>query len=291
MGSILRDLKQAEDDGFTFFNVFRKRPIVSTAANIWLDLSMSPGNPVPNYYIGAQNKFTPMFNSLNDGIPHGANVGPKKKFVTLLGMQCDNAAALPLNFMMLDYIGFYAFCDESITDPQPMDNSTPLPRHADGRSVQIMPVVVGAQTGFPNQFVVKYTNDKGVSGRVTPPHVMTSQATNGTILSSAQALANSRAPFMALQDGDTGVRQVEEVTFLGTGDVGLVTFVLAKTIMRHIIRGIDAPVEQTPFFDASELPTIFDDAYVNFIVNPFGSLSGVSIYGYMKTTWMTNNAN
>jgi hypothetical protein len=46
----ISDLVAAEDEGRTFFSAWRKTPTQTTGAGIWFDLSMSPGNPVPNYY-------------------------------------------------------------------------------------------------------------------------------------------------------------------------------------------------------------------------------------------------
>jgi hypothetical protein len=285
MASVLKQIADAEREGFTFFSAWRKAPTQPTTGNIWFDLSMSPGNPVPNYYIGTSGVFTPLAQSTDGGISHGGNVWPKKKHVSHFSAQTSAGIPVPINFLMLDYLGFYPFIDESVLDPQLLDNTRPLPRHKTGKGVQMMPVVVAGQSGG-QLFTVNYTNDQGVSGRVTPPHVMGTQAVNGTILSSAGAAPNSRGPFMALQEGDTGVLRADSIQFLGTGDIGLIALVLVKQIMGHSIRGIDAPVEKTPIIDAGELPEIVDDAYLNLISLPFGSLQAAPLIGTIKTTWI-----
>lgn len=273
----------AESNGQTFFATWRKQPTQATGANIWFDLSMSPGNPVPNYYIGAVGKFTPLAQSTDGGIPHGGNVSPAKKFLRVFEAQTSLATAVPLPLILCDYLGFYPFLDESNLDDQPLDNTVAVPRLPAG-GVEIMPVVVAGQTGGQT-FRVTYVNSNGVAGRVTPPHVIGTQAVNGTILSSGGAIANSRAPFMALQDGDTGVAYVTSIQFLGTGDIGLIALALVNPIVRHSIRGIDAPVEQDFFMDSSQLPIIADDAYLNLVSLPGGTLSGAPIHGYIKTLW------
>ncbi len=279
-----RTIVDAERDGFTFFSGWRKQPTQTTGANVWFDLSMSPGNPVPNYYIGAAGKFTPLAQSTDGGIPHGGNVAPKQKFLRLFEAQTSAAGAVPLPLVILDYLGFYPFLDESILGEQFLDNTVPVPRYPLGEGVQMMPVVVAGHTGG-QRFRVSYTNSQGVSGRVTPEHVMGTQVVNGTVISSAGSVYGSRGPFMALQEGDTGVRTVDSITFLGTGDIGLISLALVKQIATHSIRGVDAPVEQDFYMTSSQLPVIKDDAYLNLLALPAGSLSAAPIYGYLKTLW------
>jgi hypothetical protein len=283
-----RRMAEAEDAGQYLFASFRKQPTQTTGAGIWFDLSMSPGNPAPNYYIGSPNVFVPMKQSTDGGLRHGGNVNSigKKKFLRKLMALTPTAAATPLPMKLMDYIGFYGFIDESVLDEQFLDNTTPLPRHADGRGVQIMPIVVAGQTGGQT-FTVNYTNQDGVAGRITLPVTMSTQFVNGTVLHSVQAaLANeNNGPFLPLQSGDTGVRSIESVTIGGIGDVGLFSLVLVKPIASLSLRGIDAPTEIDYLTDMASIPEIEDDAYLNFIALPNGTLSGAPIHGIIETSW------
>jgi len=278
-------IADAERDGYTFFSGWRKQPTQTTAAGIWFDLSMSPGNPVPNYYIGPSGVFTPLKYSTDGGIPHGQSVAPKVKFLRTFEIQSATATATPLPVKILDYLGFYAFIDESVTDEQFMTNSVAVPRYPNGAGVMMMPVVVAGHIGG-GTFFVRYTNQDGVAGRQTPQHLMGTQIVNGTIITSAGAANNSRAPFMALQEGDTGVRTVDSVVFGGTGDIGLISIALVKVIAETYIRGIDAPHERDFSTDMGSLPIIKDDAYLNLLALPSGTLSGAPIMGYIKTIWV-----
>ena len=280
-----REIADAEQDGFTFLSGWRKQPTQTTGAGVWFDLSMSPGNPRPNNYIGPSGVFTPMSQSSDGGIPHGGNVAPKKKMLRVFEAQTATAGAVPLTLHLLDYLGFYSFIDESDTDEQFLDNTAGLSRYTDGNGVRIMPVVVAPQVGGSAGFVVTYTNSDGVAGRKTPRHIIGTQAINGTIASSGGSVADSRAPFMALQAGDTGVRLIESIQFDGVGDIGLLALVLVKPIAKHYIRGVDAPSERDYFTDDSALPIIQDDAYLNLLSLPAGNLSGAPIFGYIKTLW------
>lgn len=283
-----RQVSDAQDAGRYLYASFRKQATQTTASGVWFDLSMSPGNPAPNYYIGSPNVFVPLKQSSDGGIRHGGPVGQAgfKKYLRKLMALTPTASATPLSCKLLDYIGFYGFVDESVLDEQPLDNTTPLPRYQDGAGVQLMPVVVAGQTGG-QPFTVKYTNQDGVSDRITQSHVMSTQFVNGTILHSMQANAAypNNGPFLSLQAGDSGVRSVESVTIGGVGDVGLFALVLVKPLATFSLYGIDAPTEVDYLTDMASMPEIKDDAYLNLIALPNGTLSGAPIHGVIETTW------
>jgi hypothetical protein len=267
---------------------WRKQPTQATGGGIWFDLSMSPGNPSPNYYIGVPNVFTLMKQSTDGGIPHCSNLATATEHIHRITMLTVTAAAVPLPVYFLDYLGFYPFVDESVVDEQFMDNTVAITRYTNGKGVRIMPLVVAGHSGVAGvNFTVKYTNAAGVTGRITQNHTLSSQVVNGTVASSATTAANgySCAPFMALQTGDDGVRAIESVTFQGAGDVGLIAFVLVKPLATLVIRGIDAPVEMEYFKDMNTAPQIIQDAYINAICYPSGSLSGAPIHGLFETAW------
>jgi hypothetical protein len=285
----LRELTDAQDAGQYLYASWRKQATQTTGAGIWFDLSMSPGNPAPNYYIGSPNVFTPLKQSTDGGLRHGGNVNAlgKKKFLRKLMAQTVTTTAVPLSCVLMDYIGFYPFIDESVLDEQFMDNTVAPTRYADGRGVQLMPVVVAGQTGGQT-FTVNYTNSDGVAGRITPAVTMSTQFVNGTILHSIQgnnaAYANN-GPFLPLQTGDSGVQSVQSVTIGGIGDVGLFSLVMVKPLATFSLFGIDAPTEVDYWQDMASMPEILDDAYLNLVSLPNGTLSGAPINGILETTF------
>ena len=283
-----RQLADAVDAGRYLYASFRKQATQTTGAGIWFDLSMSPGNPAPNYYIGSPNVFVPLKQSTDGGLRHGGgvNAAGQKKFLRKLMALTPTSTAAPLACKLLDYVGFYGFIDESVLDEQAMDNTTPLPRHVTGTGVQMMPVVVAGQTGGQT-FTVNYTNQDGIAGRITPTVTMSTQFVNGTILHSlgAGAAYANNGPFLPLQTGDSGVRSVQSVTIGGVGDVGLFALVLVKPLATFSLFGIDAATEVDYFTDMAAMPEIVDDAYLNFIALPNGTLSGAPIHGVIETTW------
>lgn len=287
----LREVIEAETDGRYLYASFRKQPTQTTASGVWFDLSMSPGNPAPNYYIGSPGIFTLLRQSTDGGLRHGGNVAAlgRKKYLRKLMALTPTAAAAPCTLVLLDYLGFYPFIDESITDEQPMDNTQTITRYTDGKGVQMMPIVVAAHSGAPIQFFVKYTNQDGVADRISQTVTMGTQLVNGTVLHSfagGNATYNNSGPFIPLQIGDSGVRSVEAVQILGIGDVGLFSLAFVKPLATLDMRGIDAPTEIDFFTDCGgSMPEIQDDAYLNFISLPVGTLSGAPFHGVIETTY------
>ena len=126
----IRALVDSEIEGRSFFATWRKTATQTTGAGIWFDLSMSPGNPVPNYYAASPNVSIALSQSVDGGIAHGGEVshlGYKKHLKTFMAMT-QTATAVPLPMILCDYLLFYPFVDMSITDEQPMTNTVPLQR-------------------------------------------------------------------------------------------------------------------------------------------------------------------
>lgn len=283
----VKQFVDAELEGRRFFATWRKTPTQTTGSGIWFDLSMSPGNPVPNYYAAAPNIAVPLAQSTDGGIAHGGNVTQLgyTKYLKSFTAMTTTATAVPLPMLLCDYLMYYPFVDMSITDYQPLTTNITLPRYPTGAGVQIMAVEVAGQSGIGNpQFQVQYTNQDGVSGRLTRPVACNTQVVNGTIINTAPNTAGCNSPFLPLQTGDTGVRLIEGIQFY-TADVGLISLVLVEVIDDHIIRTIDAPAERNCLTDFSALPAIADDAYLNLIVCPNGTLSGAPIHGTIETIW------
>lgn len=286
----LNSVKQFVDAdlaGQSFFATWRKTATQTTGSGIWFDLSMSPGNPVPNYYAAAPNIAIALSQSSDGGIAHGGNVESLgyKKYLKTFGAMTTTATAVPLPLILCDYLMFYPFIDMSVTDYQPMTTNIALPRYPTGAGVQIMAVEVAGQLGSGNPvFQVQYTNQDGIEGQLTRPVSCNTQVVNGTIINTAPNTAGCNSPFLPLQSGDTGVQKIEGITFF-TADIGLISLVLVKQVENHLIRTIDAPAERNCFTDFSSMPVIADDAYLNVIALPNGSLSGAPIHGYINTIW------
>lgn len=278
------DIAESDIEGRSTIYTWRKSPSQVTTAGIWFDLSMSPGNPVPQYYANTPLAAVVLRQSVDGGMAHGGNVSPSQKILREVMAMTTTATGLPMPMILMDYLLFYPFIDEGTIDEQPLTNTASLTRYTDGDGVQIMAVSVAGRTGGQT-FSVKYCNQDGVEDRVTSTVLQNTAAANGSIVTTATASNGAAGPFIPLQAGDTGVRYIQSVTMNGP-DVGLFTLVLVKPLLQMQIRGIDAPVEVDPFLmKGTSLPVIQDDAYLNFIALPKGSLAATAIHGTIKTVW------
>ncbi len=279
----LVDAHLAGNERYTFF---RKAPAVVTVAGVWFDYSMAPGNPAPQYYAAAPLVAQTLSRSGDGGIQHGGNVSPSTKYLRRVMAMAVTAAGVPQRLHLLDYLMFYPFVDMGTADEQALDNTQTLTRYADGDGVQIMAVLVAPHGLVGDTFFVTYTNQDGTAGRVTPLHTMTTGAAiNGTILTTQTAGTGRFGPFLALQAGDTGVQSIQAVQCTAGTDVGLFTLVLVKPLADMTVREITAPTERDFYLETNRMPVIEDDAYLNFITCPNGSLTGIPLNGDALFVW------
>jgi hypothetical protein len=278
-----KELINAELDGKTCRYVWHKVPNQTVSTGIWFDLSMSPGMPAPQYYASTPLKATVLSYSSDKGIYHGSDVSPATKYLKLTTCGTATSTATPLPMILLDYLMFYPFCDDGTTDEQFMDNTNALTRYTDGEGVQVMAISQGARTGG-QYFYFTYTNQDGVGGRISKTVRENSATANGSTVTTNLAFPGACGAFIPLQDGDTGVRSIESVKMLDV-DVGLFALVLVKPLAYTCIREITAPNETNYFTQKMVLPEIKPDAYLNWLVQPVGSISGAAIRGDLQVIW------
>lgn len=279
-----RQLIKAELDGKSRRYTWRKTPSQTTTAGLWFDLSMSPGMPPPKYWFDATPLIAKQASQSSDGgLFHGANVSPADKYLRLITSKANVATALPLTLYLCDYLLYYPSIDEGTTDAQLMDNTVTIPRYTTGEGVQAVAISVAGRTGG-QQFSFTYTNSAGISGRQGQTVTQNTSTAIGTVVSSATATQNSANPFLGLQAGDSGIRSIDSVTMLGL-DVGLFSIVLVKPIAQTTIKEITAPFEKDLLIYSQSLPKIYDDAFLNFLCLPQGSLAATLLDGDIKVIW------
>lgn len=276
MYNSIKDIVDSEISGKYRVFSWRKSPTQANTTGYWFDISMSPGNPVPIYYASTPLEAVQLKQSTHGGLYHGSGDGILKKFSTMI----NGASGLPMPMIICDYLMYYPFIDDGILDDQILINNVSLPRYSDGKGVQVMAVSVAARTGG-SQFYFTYTNQDGVSNRISKTVTQNSITAIGTIVNSA-TITNTSGPFIGLQDGDTGVRSIESVTML-TGDVGLFTLVLVKPLLTTQLLETTSPTEEEPFIEKSSLPKIYDDAFLSFICLPSNAINVSKFLGTIET--------
>ncbi len=289
------EVVDAELSGKSRQYIWRKIPSQTTTIGIWFDMSMSPGMPTPKYWFDAAPLTAKaVYQSTDGGFYHGPNVAPSNKYIRSITTQAVSTSttnAAPLNAILCDYLLYYPSIDDGTTDEQVMDNTVTLPRYTDGKGVQMIAVTTGARTGGQT-FSVKYTNQDGVTGKVTPNITQNTSTALGTITGSDRAIANASNPFIPLADGDSGVRVVESVTMNGV-DVGLFSIVLVKPLLQTSFTEsgistsgtVSTPYEKDFLVPTLDMPIIKDDAFLNFIVLPQASVATTQFRGDIKVIW------
>jgi hypothetical protein len=149
----------------------------------------------------------------------------------------------------------------------------------------MMAVSVAGNSGTLPSFNVSYTNSDGVAGRTSRTMQLNAATANGSIITSTVGSAISSGPFIGLQSGDQGVRSVESVTFTSGTDVGLFALVLVKPLITSSLLEQTAPAEIVPIANQSQVPRIYDDAFLSLLTLPQGSIFNLSFFGEIETTW------
>lgn len=279
-----KEMVEAEIEGRMRNYAWRKTPTQTTTAGYWFDLAMSPGIPVPKYWFDSTPGVAKSISQSGDGgFFHGANVSPYTKYARQITTRTAGSTGTPIHMKFCDYLLYYPSVDDSITNPQVLDNTVTLPRYEDGAGVQCIAVSVAGRTGG-QQFYFTYTNSDGVSGRVSQTVTQNSASAIGTIQCGNTSAAIAATPFVGLQLGDTGIRSIESVTMLGA-DVGLMTLILVKPLFDTTIKELGTPYEKDLYLGDSGIPEIKDDAFVNAVVCPNGTLAAGLFFGDFKVIW------
>lgn len=275
------------ESGNTQISNFRKVITYAGTANLWSDISMSSGNPRPNFYAA-----TPLAASTlngNYGIYHGQNVSPSTKHLARITLSNNITTSTNVyNFILADYLMYYPFIDGDSTDLQDLDNtSATLPRYTDGVGVYAMLVAQGSYTG--GQLVtITYTNSDGVSGRVTQPFLVNTAGITATVLSSVTGATASQVygwPFLPLVGKDKGIRSVQDITF--SAPIGGVhAIVLVRPIANLTTYGVANTTEKEFLLDTANVPRIYDGAYLNLLfMSSIAAAATNTLNGTIETVW------
>lgn len=284
MSLYISDIASAYENGQTLYRSWSKAPTQATSSGIWFDLSMSPGNPPAQYYFATPLIAAPLARSTDGGLDHGPNVSPSKKYLHKILVQTVLATAVPLTLELMDYLMFYPGIAMDV-GVQTLTTGITLPRYPTGAGVMMMAIEQNPYVGSA-RFAVTYTNQNGIAGRVTPTFTCNTQTVAGTVATSASTQAGACGRFLALQQGDSGVRSIDSIEFFSS-DVGLLALVLVYPLATIQISEVNSPCEYDLLRDFSILPRIEDDAYLNFIALPVGTLASAQILGSLTTLWST----
>jgi hypothetical protein len=269
------------DEGRVYNTTFRKVPSQASTAGWWVDLSMAPGFPVPNYY--ASNPLESAILNSNKGIYHSDDKAPSSKHLAEMQLVTPTAALLG-TYTLQDYVLFYPFVDTDTTGLQPFENTVSLPRYSTGDGVQAMAVAQSPTTGG-GSFYFTYYNQNGVLQTSPTQLYSTTAAQAATLVTSQQAIADGVGPYLRLATGDTGIRSMDSWVNVSSSGPANIAIVLVKPILTMTIQEIGATVQQTLVSQLPGPPRIYDDAYLGLICNCAASVAAGTLTGTATFLW------
>lgn len=274
------DAERCYTEGRFQESAFRKVPALASTPGIWTDLSGSPGNPRPNYYVGAAGESTLLNGTY--GLFHGGNVSPLRKILHKILIQSVSAGHAPANYRILDYLMFYPLIDMDETGRVDLTNSVSLPRFSDGIGVEAMIVATNPYIGGA-QFYINYTNtlDQDVDSRLETSNTGT---IIGSIVSSGAPTTIGSGPFIRRAADCHGIKKINSINFLAPNG-GLAALVLVKPIVDFMINEVTAPVEFDFITMRKSMPPIEDGAYVNLIGCSGASWAASPVAGSINFIW------
>lgn len=276
----VRQLEQCYREGRYWQSSFRKVPAIASSAGVWSDLSGSPGNPKPNYFIGTELSASPFDGTW--GMYHGGNVSPYNKYLHKILVQSVSAGHAPAEYKILDYLMFYPLIDMDSTDEQLLTNTYTLPRYENGLGVEAMLIATNPYLGSA-QFYITYTSYDDVQYQ---SNIETSNTATliGAIVHSGMPTVTGSGPFIRRNQMCRGIKRVDSITFLAPNG-GIAALVLVKPLTTFMINEITAPCEYDFLSMKNSLPLILDGAYINMIGSSGSSWAAAPINGLMTSIW------
>jgi hypothetical protein len=288
----------AVDSGKTHVVTFRKTVAsAATVANDFIDYTYFAGNPPANFYASSPLEAAYVESVRGIQVPV-LDDGSKQFLKSITAMSAASSATNTTNqnqrHMLADYLLYYPFIDtDAVGEQQDMVQSVSLPtRYTSG---QVMCVAQSASSTV-GQFTITYTNQDGVSGRVSQNTFTKVVAGGGTLVSSTTSAVAGSQPFVELQTGDSGVQSIESVTFTAAGG-GLMALVIVKPLF-HFLTTQEARRTTTGNLDSFGSATYYEtvlqrnpveikpNAVLGVIgLGNAGSLASSALVGALQTVW------
>ncbi len=288
----------ADFDGRTWVTGFRKMIASATTPTAGLvDMTYYAGSPPANFYASAP--YVSAYLESNKGIYVPTVGGGQTQHLKSLMVMSNAASATGTTnqrqrLILADYLMYYPFIDsDAVGEEQLMENTVTLPRYQSGQVV----AVAQAAASAVGQFTINYTNQDGVAGRISQDTFTLSTLAGGGQVASTALSANGYHPYIALQNGDLGVRSIESVTFTAAGG-GLLALVIVKPIFTGYVtqecrRTTSGNLESYGAADKFDMlihqmgcPEIKDGAVLGIFAQGYaGSLASSTLIGTLETVW------
>lgn len=232
--------------------LLQKTLVAAQTAGTWSQLFTSAGSVPAATFGGTEATFTATDNTWSEGaIPIGDQSGTTTKHLLSAGASLIAAAGAPWFVQLIDLVGYAKLSTTNVsTTGTKTITMTPIAataanvdRYPNGEGLRLAVAAIATMGANAPTMQVAYKNTGGVSHNTLAGAVSTASAPNGQILHSGNA-ANKYGPFLPLAAGDTGVSDIESLTWGGTAHAsGTVAILLCKPL------GMPIPVPATGLFN------------------------------------------
>lgn len=292
----------SQDDLITQLTVNGKGDTVTTTktlnaaqtAGTWTLLAGMAGYPPAATFTGADLTYVPTDDTWSEGtIYTGGNVSTATKHFLTAGGCAVAAAGAPWYIMAIDLVGFVPLSGANVSSTGPKTVTMTAigsgagtgDRYAAGAGLRMFVAVDTIMGVNAPTCIVAYKNTAGVSHNTT---TFTSTASLGVgQLLNTGAAANKYNPFLPLAAGDTGVSDIETLTWAGTAHAsGTVIIGLCKPLWT-------LPLPATGLYSKMDLVNAFpsmrqikDGANIQFLLFQTGATTSAGTvnvdfdYGY-----------
>lgn len=279
----LSDVIAAFDEGRWHHQRIIKGSGVAHAA-VWADWTFSSGQPAYDAHVGTPLTFTPCVAQRNQAVYFPPIPEGMERYLSsvTLGVTQSTFGGYG-GAMVFDLIGYYPLIDGDSTDPQDMDNSTLMPRYADGKgvvAVMVNHVSPGAQNGLTT---IEYlsTDDAPRSATVNIP--MNGVGTVVTGHNPNAATSDQGAYALPLPGGVKAITRITHSVPPG----GLYCIYLLQPLCTVAIGDQSMAVEKEFILrDGMRMPRILDGAWIGIMTrNALSAARTVSVFGNMTFIW------
>lgn len=233
----------------------------STSTNrLWYSTWIADGTPTTGSYgaVGLANGR--VCNQSTSGAINFATASIGKQLYLLNCFIVTNTASSVLSFnTLVDRISDCTVLHSSSTGTITGLDATSRLGSTGGRGdgAQIFIEVQSTFSAASNSFQIQYTNQNGVSGRLTPVFSTVAARGNGNCATNSL--------YIPLQVGDTGVRSIQAITQSPGTATGQMTICLVKQLYENNIPIIGVGVSKDTITDIHQLPIIYNDACLMFM--------------------------
>jgi hypothetical protein len=269
----------------------------TASTTVGIDLASSPGSyGSVNLFPGTDLNWATCDESTGNGtqifgIPHGGNVSPETKHL-INAAAIHPPAGLPVTggvLVLVDLQGYWPGINHGVTTTQTLIG-TPSLRYTNGVGCRLYLVTTAAPASGTYNINCSYVNQSDntstittIPGKSLPRVGQISSSTPGIGLPSL---------YFPLVNGDTGVKNVNNISFTTARANGTAALCLARPICTiPLTTGVSQPTEREFVYQTPSMPRIYDGACLTWLYFSGTGASSTLVAantifrGHIETAW------